>query len=797
MVKIIVVALLFCSSALFAQIKITGKVVDADNNPIELVEVLLINKDSIALRSDMTDSDGNFMIASEADSYLLQIKQMGIILWNKKIMINENTDFGTIKIIEKKEKLSEVVINTQKNIIIRKVDRLVFNVENSISAAGGDAVDALKLTPGIRVQNDVVRMIGKNNMVLMVDERIVQLSGDDLINFLKTISSDNIKSIEVITAPPAKYSADGNSGLINIKLKKAKKDSWSGIVRSNFEQATSARAMLGGNFSYQKDKFGLLIDLSKRKGQSIYTNDINYGYPTENWLIKKLDKTKLNTLSSLIGVTYQVADKTKIGFQYLGSLSKPFINDENTTLISEDKTAFLKSESTSKGYTDKRINNHAANLNLTTKLDTLGKQYAIDLDYLTYENLKENVFNSQENNYVNNTATNQHTDNENLQRITNFSSGIDFEMPYGWASLNYGAKISFTESNSKLKTDFFDVVNGVYELNLAQKNSFNYKENTQSLYLSGNKKFKKQWEIKMGVRIEFTQNSGYSETNYATNKKKYYKIFPTAYISYKLNDNNTLAANYSRRIGRPSYSELNPARWYFNSNSYEEGNPFLQPSFSHNVDVSHTFKSILVSTLSFSKIENGYGQLTVHDKIDNIQKFERLNYYDYRFIGIDETITLDLWNSWNSSNNIGTYYIETKTYSQYLQPQYSGWGAYFSSTNSFNLNKSKTFTSQFTYSYNFPTKSLEGRTSAYSNLDIALKYLVLDKKLQLSIAVNDPFKTNFYTFYSQSENVNQSFRQYYDSQLFRFTVSYKFGSSKINQEKRNFGNQNERSRIVN
>ncbi len=204
-------------SKLFSQIKISGQITEK-NNPIEFIEIQLQNKDSVIVKSELTNVDGKFTIVTEKGEYSLLVRQLGVIYHKQKININQDTFIGIINITKKVQQLQEVVIISKKKLIERKVDRLVFNIENSISATGGDALDALKITPNIIVQNESINMIGKNGLSVMIDDRIIPLSGADLINFLKTIKSDDIKSIEVITNPPAKYDAEGNSGLINLKF---------------------------------------------------------------------------------------------------------------------------------------------------------------------------------------------------------------------------------------------------------------------------------------------------------------------------------------------------------------------------------------------------------------------------------------------------------------------------------------------------------------------------------------------------------------------------------------------------
>jgi outer membrane receptor protein involved in Fe transport len=797
MLKILIrLIALLCSMIVASQTTtVKGTIMNQNNKPVELVEVILINKDSIALKSEFTNSNGIFEMQAEKGEYVLQARENGKIVYKQTINLMDNLDLGNIKIIENKKQLDEVVVTSRKKLIERKVDRLVFNVENSISATGGDAIDALKVTPGLRVQNDAISMIGKSGMKVMVDEKIIQLSGDDLVNFLKTISSNNIKSIEVITTPPSRYDAEGNSGLVNIKLKKAKSNSWNATVRGSARQATYLSGSTGLNFSYQKNKLELLLDLSAQKGKSIYINDINYEYPTEQWKNKIKNTTFSNTMSPLLNIGYKITSKTKIGLQYLGNLNRPKINENSVFNIYDNQTSFLNSRLVSNGNTNKNYNNHSVNLNSITQLDTLGRKISVDVDYFTYNSEKQNSFNSETNNYLllkNNTG---YTDNSNNQLITNFSSKVDFEMPYKWVNMSFGAKISTTNSNNDVKTAFFDTTDGAFSLNSNQSNIFNYKENVQALYMSSNKQINQKWEANAGLRVEFTQTKGFSQTINETNKTSYFKFFPTIYLSYKPSEKNTYNINFSRRIQRPSYSELNPARWYLNSNSYEVGNPFLQPSFSTNIELSHSYKGLFTTTLMYSKIADGYGQIVVHDIANNFQMFIRQNYFDAAYYGFQEYVSFSAFKNCSTTLSADVTYNESKTYTEYLLPSYLGWGATFSITNTVILNKSKTLTADISYVYNTASKWTESTATAYSNMSLALKYALLKKKLQLGLFGNDIFNTETYTFMARTGNVYGSYRQFYDSPFVRFSISCKLGNSIKNLERKAVGNQEEKDRV--
>ena len=159
------------------------------------------------------------------------------------------------------KEIQEITIEGRKKLVEKKVDRIVFNVENSVKATGGDALDALKATPNVQVRNENISITGKNSIQIMVNDKIIQLGGAELTNYLKSIASENIQKIEVITTPPSKYDAEGNGGLINIVLKKPKYDNWNTTLRSSYRQGMVASFRNGANFSYRKNKFSVLADL--------------------------------------------------------------------------------------------------------------------------------------------------------------------------------------------------------------------------------------------------------------------------------------------------------------------------------------------------------------------------------------------------------------------------------------------------------------------------------------------------------------------------------------------------------
>jgi hypothetical protein len=781
---------------LFSQIKITGKIVNQKNEVLEPIEVLILNKDSTAIKSELTNIKGEFSLWTEKGEYFFQVRQMGTILYKQKININQNLNLGIIKITEKEQKLVEVVITSQKKLIERKVDRLVFNVDNSLAASGGDAIDALMVTPGLRVQNDQITMIGKSGMAIMVDDRLIQLSGEDLINFLKTIPSDNIKSIEVINAPPAKYDAEGNSGIVNIKLKKAKNNSWNTTINSSYKQNTYATGSFGGNLNYQKNKLSFVSSINHVEGSLKRTEKDEIYYPIQTWITDFNKRIYTKSLSSKIGLDYKITNKWTLGILYLGSTSSPKIKERDLGLITNNTTQQLDSIINTKARNTRNNFTNSYNIYNKIELDTLGGVLTTDFDFFTWKNTDNRNFSTQ-NLYNNYTSTRNgfiSAINIGMQDIKNYSAKIDVFIPLKWLNLSYGGKVSFIKTNNNLI--FFDTTTGTTILNLNKSDIFNFNENTQALYISGNKKFgKDKWETQIGLRMENTQTKGFSETINRTDSKNYTEFFPTIYIVYNPSEKHSFSLDYGKRIQRPGYKRLNPFKYYSSPYNYTTGNPFLLPQFSHNLQFKHNYKDFISASLTYTKEIQGYGEISFIDT--NMQYFNQLNYFTNNNFQLSESYTYNKFPQWESNNQVDGYYSKVKFSNNINLDDVKSWGLYFSTNNTFILNKSKTIKAGVNFRYHAPEYDLQNKNKGYSSLDLALRFSFLQKSLLLNINAQDILKTDKSYKTTYTSNIKQIYSHYGDSRFFRISLAYKFGSEKLNLENRYFGNEEEKGRANN
>jgi outer membrane receptor protein involved in Fe transport len=610
---------------------------------------------------------------------------------------------------------------------------------------------------------------------------------------LKSIPSDNIKSIEVITTPPAKYDAEGNSGIVNIVLKKAKQDSWSAALRSTYRQSTYPTGAWGGQFNYQKNKIALSSSVNYVRGsfQQIETNKIYY--PQTLWSEDDKRRNFTNSISGRLGIDYNFTDKLTIGVQYLGAYGKPNTKDNGISRFINNNTQVLDSLQKTNALNDRKINSHSFNFHTIYKMDTLGKKLSLDFDYFNFKINQDRTYEAyaylDENlSPIKNSFLS--TNDIGNQYIKNYAINIDMEHPLKFLNLNYGGKISFSNTNNQLINNI--LTTGAPVFNPLQSNDFSYKENYQALYFSADKKIGTKWEFKAGLRMENTQTESNSITLNKITEKQYVKFFPTMYIVYTPIENHSFSLNYGKRISRPSFSWLNPFRWYLNPYSYSEGNPDLQPSYSHNLEFSHSYKDLITTTLYYSYDGNQFGQIDFVDDKTKIKSNIPYNYYKLHSMGINENVSFRKIKWMENYIYLGFYYQKVISDYDFVKTD-DGFSGLIATNNIFKINKTLSY--EISYWYSFSGNLLGGiEQGSASSLNMGFRTSLLEKKLQLAVSVNDIFKTSQRPLKETVNNINIKFRNYYDNRYFRLSLTYNFGGN-IKPNQRDFGNQEEKDRV--
>jgi outer membrane receptor protein involved in Fe transport len=784
-VLLLLLGIICLSGKVFAQSIIKGNVTQKDNTALPFAEIEIHNAtDSTGLFSGFTDSSGNFFYSMPAGKNgFVTVNMVGYTAVSKEIKLSQQ-DTTVLRItLEPDTKLLEgVVIQSLKSLIERKADRTIFNVENSITAIGSDAYEMLKKAPGVQVNNGTVS--------IMLNDRLVQVTGSELESMLRSMSAGSISKIEVITAPPSKYDAEGNSGLINIVTKKSMKNGLNGNVTLTYEQRKKGSQRLQTTLNYRKDKLNVYANININRFRFISVQQTNTEYPNQKQeQVLDQDNRPLYSYSQA-GVDYNLSPRSILGFVYtLGTMDTKrdeLIRTHVLKLPSGSSDSLMKTDAFS---TDKGRRN-VFNLNYDLKLDTTGKKLSINADYFTRQG--DNTRNFKTGNfYSDGTETGNHSDNRTYggQNTDILATRADIEYPTKLVNLSAGIKTSWIHNYSD---NVFNYLSGNdYITDTGKTNTFDYKENTQAAYVSVKKDWGK-WNAQVGLRAEYTQTRGQSITLSQTNTNSYFKLFPSAYLQYQPSENHSWNINYTRRIHRPSFWNMNPFRVYSTATAYEEGNPFLQPSFSNNVELGYAFKSILAFTVFMHKADGYATRVSFVDTANRSFHFGQANAGNELQYGLTATLTISPLPWWeNTTELLGNYYqFSSSFYEQkvsYARPSFS-----IETNNTFILNKAQTFMAEIGFEYNSRQQDdFDIQHSTY-NLSAGIKAIFFQKKLTVSLNAEDILKTDIWQMSNQYNGTYQ--RSYFDSRQVRLSLGWKFGNQFIKAKRERNLNVEESSR---
>lgn len=647
---------------------VEGTVKDSKGNAMSGVTVALLTAtDHKLAKADVTNENGFYHIEfNTAGDYVLQASFLGFDTYtSEKISLNgqDNVTMPAITLSEKSTTLKDVTVKASKPLIEVQADKLVVNVENSIVNTGSSALEVLSRSPGVSVdQNDNISLKGKQGVTIMMDGKLVPISGADLANMLRGMSSSSIEKIELISNPGARYDAAGTGGIINIVTKKNKKEGFNGSVNANYGQGVYPKAGAGFNLNYRNKKLNVYssYNYAYRKGmndlnlyrQFYQEGAFNTAYKQHNYIIFPFQNH-----TGSIGADYRLSAKTSVGASLTGGVNQYAPTGSAYTYVVNADDVTQSRFSTDNTQTNK-WRNYAVNANLRHKFDSTGTELSVDADYARYWNnntqdyitqyyLADGSVDPVSNPYL------LHGDLAGLTQIRslkadfthNFKNGVHFEA---------GAKSSYVTADNQ--SAFYDQSNGGNKFDSSKSNHFIYDENINAAYLNGSKEWKK-WSTQIGLRVEDTRIHGDQKVNDSTFEKHYAQLFPSISVHRHINDINDIGLTLSRRIDRPNYNQLNPFKFYLDPTSYKEGNPYLNPALTYAVELSHTYKGKFITTLSFSHTNDVITEVIQPiDTINHVSQITDKNLASMTFLGISGAYPIQVTKWWNSTNSINFYY---------------------------------------------------------------------------------------------------------------------------------------------
>ena len=761
--------------------RLSGCVQDENRQPVEVANVLLKQaKDSAYITGMLTDTQGCFSFDQPLGEYLLHITLIGSEDLYVPVVLRGNKNVGELTLKSSSALLDEVTVTAARPVIKRLVDRVVFDAHNTIASAGGSALDLLREVPGLQVGQNSIGIIGKGGIKVYINDRETKLSGDELIDYLRSYDASQILKVEVITTPPSKYDAAGNAGIINIRLKSRPKDYVGGTASASYSAGEKDNYGYGGvSLNLSKGRVSSFLNGGTTQG-NYETREKNYRYFPQNTWNSRADYTNyMNSFYLQGGVDVSLERDWTVGMQaiYNHSAPKPS-NALSWTEVYDASTAVL--DSLLYSNSDKDTGSDRLNLNFHTDKvwDDKGKKMTWDVDYLR-DNRDENM------GFLSKTLLPDGTeipgtnfDYNYLQhrKVDVASSALDFILPFEKYKITAGAKVSFTNTRNGINYDTSDPT-------LVQDDYFRYKEQIYALYADYSREYSERFSMQLGLRMEHTRTTGISEAKDTEDKHDYTRLFPTVYLLYSPTDGHALNFSFSNRISRPSQNMVNPFPFYQNKYTYACGREDLKPSYTYNAELGYTLKNNFNVSAYYSYSDDVFFQVVDLDAETNVTSFLWENFMKTHAFGLNNSYTFRT--KWlQAYAQHGVSYRRTTSSAVTTSPEEKGWAYDASLRNTFFFNEKKTLLATLSGSYS--SRQYQGiylMSPTYS-VSAGMLYRLLNNKLNLSLNVN-----NLFVSHSKLETMSNGLKIIADNQFsftsFRIGVSYTFGGDIRSKGQRN------------
>lgn len=696
----------------------------------------------------------------------------------------------------KTQKLNEVVVKSKKPFVEMQVDKLVLNVQNDIVATAGTVFEILQRAPGVTISNDeTINLAGKAGVNVLIDGRPTQLSGKDLANYLKSTPGSVVDKVEIIMNPSAKYDAQGNAGIINIKMKKNTVKGTNGNLSSSYTQSNHPNYNFSGNLNRRKGKWNWFINATARKSRQNTIGAINR-FVNSNGIQKTfanstVDEDASKNISLKAGADFSLNSKSIFGFMIKGNEYWSKLYTPGITLIQTNSKTDSSLQTIN--YNKERTSRYNYNFNYRFE-DTLGNEFNIDADYSSFKNNKNGMVTTDLLNAQNIKYAYTANDQDVQTDISIYSLKTDFTRQFKKSNskIEAGLKWNTVKTRNNLQAYVWNV--NKFTADTGRTNIFNYTETMFAAYASYSQKIKK-WEYQFGLRAEGSVIHGTSRDlknrhiNYPDTS--YFNLFPTAFVRYTVNENNSFGISYGKRINRPTYQDLNPFEYIYDNYTRESGNPNLLPEYSNNFELTYSYKSALnlglgysITNNSFQSISTQKGEITEESDY-NIGKQKRI------YLSVNLSVPITKW--WDGYVNLNPFYKEYKGAIAQGKLDNSTWGMSWYCSNNFSLPKK--WKLQLSSWGNVATLDGIYKASGLGSVDAGVSKAFLKDKMTIRISATDIFNTQRWRQQVNFGDVNFNYQRKWESRTIRLQLTWKFGKTSYKARERELGAQDQLDRI--
>ncbi len=800
------VAALFFSLQIFAQqTLIRGRILDADGKPVAFSNVALFNdSDQKLVKAAATDDEGSFAILLlEAGVFTLKSTFVGLPELSKKgiaIEKYQTLDLGELRFSAPSGELAEVVVSTTRPIVEARPDRTIFNVQGTINATGSDGLSLLRKAPAVVVDNnDNLVVLGRSGVLVYVDGKRLPLAGADLSNYLQNLTAEQIDRIEIITSPGAKYDAQGNAGIIDIRLKKDKNLGANGSVSSNFSQGVYHRLNNTASGNFRNKKFNVFGNAGWGDRRGFMKMDFT---STQNGIFldeKVRPKNHFQSADARLGADFFLGKK-----HTLGVLVGASANPQDGTLTNEigigpasDRTK-IDSVLLAETVNDNRRNNASANVNY--RFDSgKGRSLNVDFDLGRFQNTSER---GQTNRFFGPSGDLRESSAIFFDTPTDieiFTAKADFEDKIWGGVLGLGAKFSRVASDNDFLV--YDENGGQRTFDDRRSNLFNYDEKVAAAYASFQRPITKALSFSSGLRYEKTDATGDLQAFRPDLQEPkvildYGSLFPSAGVTWARKPAESWTLGFSRRINRPDYQVLNPFYNQLSQLSFEKGNPNLQPEIVNNAELGLTLGYRFSFKLGYSLTTDQITRLIGPDDSD-----PRANYISWENLAEQRTLALNvsapfsITKKWDFYVNATGSHIDNQAdYGDGKRVDVQVFTYNFYAQNTFKLGKGWNAEVSGWYAGPGVWGGVFLSNPCWS-LDLGLQKKFLRDRLSLRLTANDVFYRSGWSGISTFDGLVSEGSGRWDARRGGINLSYNFGNQNVKSRKRKTGLEDEAKRV--
>lgn len=681
--------------------------------------------------------------------------------------------------------LEGIQVIGRKPFIEQGVDRMVINPEASISAASDNVLDVLVKAPGVSIDKDGnVSLKGKSGITILIDDKPTYLSGTQLTETLQNMQASAVEKIEIIENPPAKYDAEGSSGIINIKTKRGQIRGWNGNVTLGSSMGRKFRENNGLDLNYRNEKWNFFGNFYDGMTNHWTNTDVTRNFPEgDGATIYENTKNPGRSYSQGLkfGTDYYFKPNHVIGImgRYSGGNFKGDIYN-----ITDIVNALNVKQSHEDTHSKEKENweNMSFNLNYKWSIDSAGRTISTDVDYACYDYFWGAGMNTTNTTYTPLLITNSQSNDGQHATTRLYSAKIDYEHPIGEKSkLETGLKSSLVRIDSEQEYSQLDNVTGEWGDFNNMSNRFKYRENINALYISWKQTLTEKLDMQTGLRTEQTNSQGNSITMDSITNRNYINVFPTLFLHQKFSDKHQLGLSYAYRISRPHYWAQNPIVWTLSPYTSQGGNAALQPEYTHSVKLSYTYNRKYILSTEYAHTKDGYDKVFLQDDTTRKTLITWLNMSTVNYANATLTIPVEIGKWCHIRTNMTMHYKEVKSK---LEDDYVN----NLSTFSFSCNFKSEFSLPKKWSIEisgwYRTKTISGVTEsgAIGMVSLGVQKMLLKDKLTLRLKVDDILNTysNYSDYYFvKYQNIDTYTMRRWDSMRIGLNLTWRFGKENI------------------